>query len=485
MDFCISDPSGGTVEIKDLNRVNVILGRNGAGKSRLLRLLDQQMRADAATYRVSYVTPERAGTFQRDANVETNSTNSPEWAATARRANQAAGFKAMSHLALRNAERAYLRKLQGVDARALNFQTDCLDPISRMLNNVAILQGDQDFDFCTENGTSITASELSSGESETIALASEVLSFLMSVDKTKTNVLLLDEPDVHQHPDLQARFGQYLLDRLTLLGDEERAKVVICIATHSTPLVCALASSTMTSVGTKEFDRNTIAMTSPEAQLRKVAPFFGHPLSLSLSKDPMLILEGEDDERVWQQAARSSQGKIRLFPVLATSVDQQSRLEKFSDKLLKAIYDTPEAHSLRDGDGTTGPLDDTGCVKRYRLQCYAIENMLVTTECLAKMGVPDWSTFQQLTNAWIASNSGHPSTQELQDLISSPDRRRHLKIKNIRNSIVEIAGLKKPWEVIVGQALAGAIETASEPADPFALLRFVGADAARALLKAV
>ena len=381
MDIQLTPHGGSSVALKDVNRINVILGRNGAGKSQFLRGLDLGMCQAPTDFRVSYVTPERAGTFQRDANIETNAANNVNWATSTRRANQAYGFKSMSHLALRKAERAYLIKLEVIDARGKSFQRDCLEPISRMLSNVSIVRGEMDFEFVTATGTTVKADQLSSsGESETIALAAEVLSFLSSLDKSRTNVLLLDEPDVHQHPDLQARFGQYLLNQINMLDEAEREKVVICIATHSTPLVCALASSDMTSIGTKEYDSATVTMETPGATLRKVGPFFGHPLSMSLSMDPMLILEGEDDERVWQQAAQTSQGKIRLVPVLATSVDQQYELETFTDRMLTAIYDTPLAYSLRDGDGTAGPLNKVGCVVRFRLQCYAIENTLLTTE---------------------------------------------------------------------------------------------------------
>lgn len=486
MDISFNRPDGTPhIELKGLRRINVILGRNGAGKSQLLRALDAEMATKSQAYRVSYVTPERAGTFQRDANVESNTTNLADWATTTRRANQALGFKAMSHFALRNAERAYLVKLEDSDARGKSFQRDCLDPISRMLSNVSISRGEVDFEFHSTNGDAIKADQLSSGESETISLASEVLSFLAAVDRSKLNVLLLDEPDVHQHPDLQGRFGQYLLEQVGNLEKEDREKILICIATHSTPLVCALASSDMVSIGTKEFDSNIVDLTEPTENLRKVGPFFGHPLSLSLSRDPILILEGEDDERVWQQTARTSQGKIRLFPVLATSVDQQSELETFTDRMLKAIYDEPLAYSLRDGDKRTGNLLPTGCVERFRLQCYAIENVLLTSECLAKMNVTDWADFQTKTAVWITANEGHKAIPDLQALIASNDRFRHEKIKDIRHIIVAITGTKKPWEVVVGQALAGTIGTPSSPTDQFGLLAFIGVDAAKKLLQAV
>ncbi|MGN8160125.1 AAA family ATPase [Salinisphaera sp. RV14] len=481
-DFTFQKRDGESFALQRLNLINIILGRNGAGKSRFLRLLDETM-GNEETYRVRYVTPERGGVFRREGNIDTNMTSDQNWANNTRRSNQASSFKSMSHVYLRNTESAYLRKLQNTDARGRSFQVDCLEPINRMLSNVSIEQADPDFVFRSAHGDLVEADKLSSGESETIALASEVLNFMQNLDTNKINVLLLDEPDVHQHPDLQARFGFYLVDQLESLNQDEQSKIAICLATHSTPLVCSLASSAYTSVGTKEFDSDTVRLSPVSDHIKKVAPFFGHPLSLSLSRDPMLILEGEDDERVWQQAARSSQGRIRVFPVLAHSVSQQSELESFSGPILGALYDEPVAYSLRDGDGISDQLAPVGPVVRFRLRCYAIENALVTTECLANLGI-DWRQLQQLSESWLAENAGHKDACALRKLVDSEDRLRNEKIKDIRQLIVSVTGSKKPWEVVVGQALAATVGGESSPDDPFALLAFVGSDAAERLLHA-
>jgi ABC-type histidine transport system ATPase subunit len=481
--FTFIDDNNVNYALKGMKSVNVILGRNGAGKSRFLRAIDKHL-AGKTEYRVNYVTPERTGSFQRDGNIDTNFSTSPDWMREVRRANQVNGssFKAMSHLALRNAETAYLRRLQDIDARGKSFQIDCLEPINRMLGNVFIEQGGNDFLIRTMDGIPIAPADLSSGESETIALASEVMSFILAVDPSKDNVLLLDEPDVHQHPDLQARFGHYVLELLLALPAETRSRVYVHIATHSTALVCALAGSELVAVGTKEYDDNIVSLAPLSDNLKKVAPFFGHPLSLSLSNDPILILEGEDDERVWQQAARSSSGRIRVFPVLAQSVNQQSELETFCEKMLANVYDNPKAYSLRDGDGVSGPINAVGCVERFRLQCYAIENALVTTECLANLGVT-WAEFKNLANVWIDENPGHPSIALLLRLLTGEDRLRNFKIKEIRQLIVAIAGSKKPWEVVVGQSLSSVIGHTVPTEDQFSLLNFIGEPAAQGLLE--
>jgi hypothetical protein len=274
----------------------------------------------------------------------------------------------------------------------------------------------------------------------------------LTIDPQKFNVLLLDEPDVHLHPDLQARLGQLIIGMLNEFKCDAKC-VAICLSTHSTPLVCSLAASPYVSIGTKSFAVDTIVLKPASAHLRKIAPFFGHPLSLSLSDDTALILEGEDDERVWQQAARTSRGRIKVFPVLAGSVDQQGALEVFCVDLLRAIYDNPVAFSVRDGDGVVDqPLEHCAPLKRYRLQCYAIENALLTDQCLTVMGTT-WAEFVAAVTRWIEENPSHNDTELINWLTGSDDRLRHHKIKKIRQLICAVTGCKKPWEVVVGQAI--------------------------------
>ena len=211
--------------------------------------------------------------------------------------------------------------------------------------------------------------------------------------------------------------------------------------------------------------------------MRKVAPFFGHPLSLSLSEDAALILEGQDDERVWQQAARTSQGRIKVFPVLAGSVDQQGELEKFAADLLVTLYDEPVGFSVRDGDGTVDqPLPHLPPIQRYRLQCYAIENLLLTVHCLLMMQ-STWVDFVAAAKIWLEQNSKHKDRKLIKELTTSEDRLRHKKIKSIRQLICSILDCNKPWEVVVGQAI-GAL-TEEDLTSESMLVDFLGAGLVR------
>lgn len=474
----VNELKGRTAHLTNLNNINIIMGRNGAGKSRFLRDIEELTSQSKQLFYIRYVSPERAGSFKRDGNVLTNMSNSPDWLRQTRAVNQAGNFKAASAMLFREAETLYLRRLAKTPAIRMdstrNFETDRLSKVNQLLTNISLEMGNADFEFRSlTDGQTVSPEQISSGESEAVALATEILYFFDTIDPTKFNVLLLDEPDVHLHPDLQARLGKLIIAMLDEFMDHADS-IAICLSTHSTPLVCSLADSKYVSIGTKSFLVDTVELKPTTAELRKVAPFFGHPLSLSLSDDAALILEGEDDERVWQQAARTSQGRINVFPVLAGSVDQQGELEAFCGDLLGTLYDNPIAFSLRDGDGVVDqPLEHHPPIKRYRLQCYAIENTLLSDPCLAVMG-KTWEEFVGLAMKWAEDNPTHRDIDLIKELLGSDDRLRHTKIKKIRQLVGALVECGKPWEVVVGQAI-GAL-TKEDLANSNMLIEFLGKD---------
>ena len=285
--------------LENCTPLNIILGRNGAGKSRFLRAIAELTKSD--TSRTFYISPERVGVFRRDGTTITNIENNPDYLENSRRLNQANNFKAGSAHRLHELRESYNSKVLNTPAlryeSSVSFEASILPRISGLLANVRIESGERGFTIKSPSDEVIDPNNLSSGESEAITLAAEILTFFENIDESRSNTLLLDEPDVHLHPDLQARLGQFILTSLDGLTEKQREKTVVCIATHSTAFVSSLASSPHTSVGIKNFDDWTVRQVRAKEELRKIAPFFGHPLSLVLSNDVMLIVEGEDDER--------------------------------------------------------------------------------------------------------------------------------------------------------------------------------------------
>jgi ABC-type multidrug transport system ATPase subunit len=147
---------------------------------------------------------------------------------------------------------------------------------------------------------------VSSGETELISLGIEFLEFTKESAPGKDNILFVDEPDVHLHPDLQDRLAKFIVE---VLRDKP---VTLVLATHSTALLTSLAEATEARVAFMRRKETSLSF-SPISDIdRAILPIFGaHPLSNVFNNAPALLIEGEDDERVWQQAVRSAQGKIR------------------------------------------------------------------------------------------------------------------------------------------------------------------------------
>ena len=142
--------------------------------------------------------------------------------------------------------------------------------------------------------------------------------------------------------------------------------------------------------------------------------------------------------------------------------------------MLRTLYDNPIAFSLRDGDGIVNqPLEHRFPLERYRLQCYAIENALLTDSCLAVMDTT-WEGLVTAATKWAKDNPSHSDITLIEELFRSVDRLRHKKIKKIRQLICAIVGCKKPWEVVVGQAIGALTEKDLENSNM--LIDFLGSD---------
>jgi predicted ATPase len=469
-------------KIDRVTTLNIVVGRNGSGKSRLFRGLAAL--AGQQDYHLRYLSPERAGTFTPEAGIENTARQNSRWIEESRMKNQATNFKQASANRLRDlAWRFGLRVQTDVELRKATektFNTEILSKINGMLANIAVeVDSDQGITFRTLDGSVVDSESISSGESEVLALATEVLHFFGSCGPAKNNVLLLDEPDVHLHPDLQARLARFLVGELMELAPQTGERTIICVATHSTPLICELARFPGCSIGTKTFASETVQQRPISDQLRKLAPFFGHPLSQCINSDVPLIVEGEDDERVWQQAASTATGRLKLFPCLADTVTEQTEVERACDAMLSGIYDTPHAISIRDGDGTRDSLPPIGCVQRFRLKCYAVENLLVTDDVLTACG-KDWGSFVAVGKAWYGGNATHPRAGLFNELLDSSDRLRDTKIKDIRQLIVAALESNKPWTTLVGQVL-GRVSDASDKVAEHGIVNYVGLPALRAV----
>ncbi|EIJ37017.1 AAA family ATPase [Thiothrix nivea] len=430
-------------------KFTILLGKNGSGKSTLLRKIDS-----LPQFNTKYISPERGGTLKYDPNVELNISNNEQWLIQDRRKNRTEYFRQQSSAQFRNLEVMVLREIEK-DLEKRQNQSYTFDltisQINNLLPKINIERADRGFQIKNNQGQKLEEDQISSGEAELIALSIEVLVFSRSDQNNK--LLLMDEPDVHLHPDLQQRFIEFI-EKVAIEFDFK-----IVIATHSTAILGAF---------TKDADLQIIPI-SDKSQIEyshfrydpichEILPVFGaHPLSSHFNKTPVLLVEGEDDKRVFEQVMRSAQGFIKFSPCVVGTVTEMTKWEEWLNKFLPSIYDNPKGYSIRDLDSSATPeINNIGCVIRTRLNCYAIENLLLTKECLTIHGFTE-SSFIGKANQWIQINQNHQTTPLITFLVNNFSQRRTLKIKDIRNIIIALLGTTKPWEVLVGQLIANNI----------------------------
>ena len=446
---------GDGIVLKQLGKLNVVLGKNGSGKSTVLRKFDHaNSQTDAC---VRYVTPERGGSLKLDGNLETNQANNPDWLPSSRRNNQFGQFRQSSVSEFRRLETLVLRAIESdpsIRRTEFTFETE-VNKINALLDHVKISRAENGtFEiFDKVSGDRRKPETVSSGESELISLSVEVLLFayLCKQEKFKdqTNWLLLDEPDVHLHPDLQYRFVKLVVEAIAGTPSAN-----ILIATHSTSILSAFTDSDYDiSVGFKVSNSGELEFEIVNSAIKSVLPMFGaHPLSSVFNERPILIVEGEDESRIWSQAIRSSNGRIRAYPCVAGDIQSMSDHESAAEKILSSIYENAKAYSLRDRDDDPYEINDVGPVLRARLNCRSSENLIVSDEVLTELGI-DWASLQQTLEQWLVNNTNHTRHGDLTAFANGWNRMSH-NLKSLRNLIIGLSGSDKPWEVAVGQAIA-------------------------------
>jgi len=282
----ISNVSGYT--LKNLNKINIVLGKNGSGKSTMLRLVEQGLSSQTQTYgKTKYITPERGGALVYEAGIEQSLTNDINWLSGQRRRNQATGFRQQSVAQYRRLETLVLREIEKEKRQEDDYTFDIyVSKINSLLDNIEVKRHDMTFKIYRKGTTTeLGAESISSGESELISLGIESLIFSKECVADKENFLFLDEPDVHLHPDLQVRLMHFLKDLVT----ENNFKVLI--ATHSTAILGALQTYADTHIAFMTFDQKEFDFKTISEVYRKVLPVFGaHPLSNVFNEAPILLV---------------------------------------------------------------------------------------------------------------------------------------------------------------------------------------------------
>jgi ABC-type cobalamin/Fe3+-siderophores transport system ATPase subunit len=442
----------GAFSLKNLNSLNIILGKNGCGKSYLLKAAEQNSRNREGFGNCRYISPERGGVVLYEAGIEQAILNNQNWMSDNRRKNQSENFRQQSASLFRQIELAELRSIEKEHNKPgyvpRTFDTK-VDELNTLLDRVKMVREDSK-SFVIRDKTSnenVNPDRLSSGESELISLGIEFLAFVSDSKAGVENILFVDEPDVHLHPDLQDRLAKFITKTVA----DKPVRVVL--ATHSTSLLASLSAETEVNVAFMKRG-DTVLQFKPVSEVdRKILPIFGaHPLSNVFNEAPILLIEGNDDERIWQQVVRSSEGRIKLYPCVVDGAAHFVEFETEVNSVIEAVYDNAKAYSLRDRDLHPEAIEDVGHVVRMRLACRAAENLMLSDDVLADAQI-DWQELKTRIEHWLAGNVGHQYHGAVQDFANAEYDRMGYNLKDIRNILIGLFS-NKPWEVLVGKCIA-------------------------------
>src|SRR6267378_3576345 len=318
----------GEIALRNLGRINIIIGKNGSGKSRLLRDLHNSRGAIQNLGVLTYITPERGGVLSYEAGVENDLVRNPQNFKEQRITNQFFRFKEQTVAQYRKLKDLVHAKMEKYFEQLKSGRDTALDPpmtfqsyvvkLNSLLDEIELRQAGATFQiFKKGTDREFRSSDISSGESELIALGIECLVFENELASDRLNILLLDEPDVHLHPDLQVRLMGFVRDQV------ERNDFCVIIATHSIAILGALGDYAHAHIAFMRSGDRQLTFEEIGEVYKKILPVFGaHPLSNLFNEAPVLLVEGEDDERIWQQAVRTSSGKIRVYPCGCGGVDR-------------------------------------------------------------------------------------------------------------------------------------------------------------------
>ncbi len=278
----------------------------------MLRRMNQEDRA-----KTKYISPERGGVLKYASNIEDSISSNPNWLDDSRRRNRFEQFREQSVTQFRNLELLILREIEKETEKrsdsGYTFDT-ILEQINNLLPVIKLIRADRGFSVSNKNGQPISEENMSSGESELVALAIELLVF--SRLSIENKILLLDEPDVHLHPDLQNKFINFI----ETIALEKNFKIVI--ATHSTAIISSFKSrANMQIVPIQNKEQTDFQSFSYNNIIGSLLPIFGaHPLSSVFNQSPLILVEGDDDKRILEQVSRSSQAKVILSPCVVGTI---------------------------------------------------------------------------------------------------------------------------------------------------------------------
>jgi hypothetical protein len=165
---------------------------------------------------------------------------------------------------------------------------------------------------------------------------------------------------------------------------------------------------------------------------------------------PLLLVEGDDDYKVWAQAVRHHVLKVAVIPCDGSRLGEY---EAALDRIFVALVekaDTPLGFGLHDlDDRSDQPVISGGFVRRLWLNCREVENLYLTAVVLGAMGKTVSESRSEI-DARAAEFGG--KTALLQEVASADWQR--CDLKGVIEQIAQIIDPQRvDWRIRLGQTI--------------------------------
>ena len=465
----IKQLGGGEWSLQNLKDVTVLFGRNGSGKSVLLRAW-----RDKSLDNVHYVAPERTGEMNFQPHLM-----SEEIEAIGRK--NASNRNYTPDYRSRIVARIQTYFMSRGNYRGQGKAPGTPEKIEGLVNglltdfNLAITSSAElpyNLERIETSEVIKSVDQLSSGEAQLVTIGLDILTIasMWKINEQDKRTVLIDEPDAHIHPDLQVRFADFLFQ----IAEEFQLQIVV--ATHSVSLLAAIGQfggekTCVIYLNRQKTDYKAKSFGSIQKELS--ACLGGHVLMGPLFGSPILLVEGDDDYRIWSQIPRHH---IASFAVLPTNGDEIKQYQKTLEQIfcsLREIDDEPCGYALLDGDKNLPVPNSDNSQKHIRfikLACHESENLYLSDEVLSDMET-NWNTAKA---AIVEKSEGYgEKTKALADA-DNWDRKK-TDIKDVINEIAEIIDPKRlHWTVRLGRVMGASVPSGQ-------LAEFLGESTIKAL----
>jgi len=438
---------GGLWAISGLRPITILFGKNGSGKSKLLREWRDLNRESN-----HYVLPERAGDIGYNAGYLISGL-----AGSTRRDESTRNFSAEYRMQVVARIQAYFAA-RG-DHRGENLPTspeELESLVQPLLPDFDIgLSGTKNPPYrltrLVDGSTIANVDLLSSGETQVLTLAIDILTVaaIWEIQGQSPRLVLIDEPDAHIHPDLQVRFADFLVDVA------KRFELQVVVATHSTTLLSAIGQFAKSDAGVAYLQMNVAnywVQPFTEVLRELSACLGGHALMGPLFGVPLLLVEGDDDYRIWSQVPRYHHISLSVIPA---GGDEIKKFQRTLEDLFASLRDAgaPLAgYALIDSDkGKPVPSESNPQVhiRFVQLACHESENLYLTDEVLTFLNL-DWDA----ASARIVGRASDFGNKAEQLAAAVSWNRQTVDLKGIIEEVASILDPKRVhWTLRVARAL--------------------------------